>query len=166
MFFCKRLRRAKQLSTLLLTGPFPLRLTIQDNLLSAFTSLRHLTIHTVCLLGLRLYDMEPLEKNLGPLHLIDVLPRSLEKLVLIEKWCGHRIRLQKPDPNYLVWWAEEHLWQFARQCRLRHAALQSTVFRASRQDTDDYYDSFPDYDTAGEELAAVRALVRSLPDVM
>ncbi|RYP53575.1 hypothetical protein DL768_001439 [Monosporascus sp. mg162] len=46
--------------------------------LSDFTSLRHLTIDTVCLRGLRPYAADPLEKNLGPLHLIDVLPPNLE----------------------------------------------------------------------------------------
>ncbi|RYP39586.1 hypothetical protein DL767_002134 [Monosporascus sp. MG133] len=70
--------------------------------LSAFTSLRHLTIDTVCLLGLRPYAVDPLEKNLGLLHLIHVLPPNLEKLVLIEKWYGHQIRLQELGPDYVV----------------------------------------------------------------
>ncbi|RYO99948.1 hypothetical protein DL764_006657 [Monosporascus ibericus] len=61
--------------------------------LSAFTSLRHLTVNTVCLLGLRPYAVDPLEKNLGPINLIDVLPPNLEKLLLIEKWDSHQIRL-------------------------------------------------------------------------
>ncbi|RYP93291.1 hypothetical protein DL770_000580 [Monosporascus sp. CRB-9-2] len=131
--------------------------------LSAFTNLRHVTIDTVCLLGLRPYAMDPLEKNIGPLHLIDVLPPNLEKLVLIEKWYGHQIRLQECGPDYLVWWAEEHLWRFARQCRPRYAALQSIVYRASRRDTNDYYDFFPECDTTDEKFATVRALVGSLP---